>query len=127
MKRLSFSIESFGSFANEHALIKCARAHPGLFCLVSVFGQCHTALSLHSGLELGNVRFPSFVLCPPESFEIPYTIGMAFSIYAKEKNIGILTEMASNLLIGCYTRPVLILLACDSIYMSFQIIFINIL
>lgn len=72
-------------------------------------------------------KIPSFVLCPPESFEIPYTIGMAFSIYAKKKNIGILTEMASNLLIGCYTRPVLILLACDSIYMSFQIIFINIL
>lgn len=122
MKRLSFSIESFGSFANEHALIKCARAYPGLFCLVSL---CLWAVPycfiFALWFRIRKCKIPSVILCPPESFEIPYIIEMAFSIYVKKKNIGILTEMALTLLIGCYTRPVLILLACDSIYMLFKL------
>lgn len=125
MKRLSFSIESFGSFANE---LKCARAYPGLFCLVCLCLRTVPYCFVFAlWFRIRKCKIPSVILCPPESFEIPYIIEMAFSIYAKKRNTGILTEMASTLLIGCYTRPVLILLACDSIYMSFQIIFINIL
>lgn len=80
MKRLSFSIESFGSFANE---LKCARAY--FVESVSVFGQYHTALSLHCGLELGSVRSPVLFFAPQSHLRFHILLKWPFLFMQRKK------------------------------------------